>query len=225
MLHAPIPAPTGLPVTEQPSLARTALLIREDGVVSSEVSIDSHGQCAAVLVPQPLRDGRNVHVRLNANSGEEVSKVMMPEMRDSGNLCSTLHRVCRLSNPENSRITCLVGALRTHRQHHCLQLWGHRNAPHLAVFRAGLRATVRNQMTAMKVDVIRHQVLGLTDPQAGLSEEADERGAVPRLSSTGGFDGGDELVELVKLSPARELRRSFSLASGQVFRSPSSTWP
>ncbi len=49
-------------------------------MILTQVSVRFHAQRAAVFVPQPPRDGRNIHATLDANRRKKMAQIVM---RDS----------------------------------------------------------------------------------------------------------------------------------------------
>jgi len=41
------------------------------------MTVGFHTQCAAILMPQPTRNGRNVHASLDAAGGEQMAQVVV----------------------------------------------------------------------------------------------------------------------------------------------------
>lgn len=54
-----------------------------DAVRSAMVSINSHEERTAVRVPEPRRDGRNIHPGFDGGGGEGIAKIMMRQQLDA----------------------------------------------------------------------------------------------------------------------------------------------
>lgn len=58
----------------------------------AQMPIGPHGQCAAVLVAKPARDGGNIHAGFNAAGGEQVAQVVMGESGNPERFASRVDR-------------------------------------------------------------------------------------------------------------------------------------
>src|SRR5206468_3077196 len=64
------------------------LLCLRNTVLASQVPISFHGTRAAVFVPNPPRNGRNIHARLDAPCCEQMPQIMMCDAIHSDLFCT-----------------------------------------------------------------------------------------------------------------------------------------
>jgi len=65
------------------------------------VGIHPHEERAAVRVPEPRRDGRDIHTGLDGGRGEGVAQIMMRQQLDAESFAGPGEGLPRLANAEN----------------------------------------------------------------------------------------------------------------------------
>src|SRR4030095_3345391 len=82
-----------------------------DAVFAPQVAVGFHCQRAAILVPEPARNGGNIDARLNAAGREQVPEIVMRYAIYPHFFACSIKRLLALFHPKYLCIQWLVGTL------------------------------------------------------------------------------------------------------------------
>lgn len=167
------------------------------------VGIHPHEERAAVRVPEPRRDGRDIHTGLDGGRGEGVAQIMMRQQLDAESFAGRGEGLPRLAHRQdlalgvNQRNTVNghAGGVLAAGVEFFQERSGCGNQRNLAVGRFGL-AAVDLQYAAFEIYVGPGHALRFAEPATRIGEETTEIRRIARRSAAGARYLGDDLGEI-----------------------------
>src|SRR4030095_6118146 len=140
------------------------LLRHRSRVLIAQMTIDLHGQRAAIFVSKPTADCWNVNARLNASRSKEMTQVVMSDALHPDNIGRAVHRPLTLLHAHYTIVRSgrrISGAELFQKHSHVRYQRNDSHFARLAVFQSGFRVPAQNDLSALKVHISPRDVPSL----------------------------------------------------------------
>ncbi len=172
------------------------------GMMIAQMPIGAHRQRAAIPVPQPARNRRNVHAGFDATCCEKVTQIVVGDPLHLDDLGCPVHGLLTFTDAHDECVVRVVRSLLEEAFQEVAHLGDHGNFPDLTrdtSLQPRLRIAAHDDLLSLEIHVAPLDVAGFVDAKSAVGQEPDQIGAVPAVALAVALDLLDEGCELVRL--------------------------